>query len=436
MKKILFSMGVVALALTSCSQEDIVSVNNSNGNEPISFRVRSTNLSRSMAYNTYNLDEFNVYGYKGDPDELEEVKDYFENGEPVTFTREQGGVLFTSATPYYYPVDGSWLYFAAYAPTTLNTEPFGKYGGIKIDNFTVDPDITKQVDIIFASSGSNLEPDDPDMELTFMHSLTKVFFSSVANNDSRYKYEIAGVKFGNIHNSGDFEFRGEKAVLGEGASEDDINGQFRPDGYIQDAGGYGQFWKPAGDQTAELEYIFDDVKTLDADATRLDLMSGDDTATDTGKESFMMVPQQLSETFTANEDDSLLEFKEGMSYAAFLVRITYLPTGEVIYPYAEGVEAISKTIGEGDDAVTYAWAAFPISTLWVPGTYVDYFVDFSKGAGFVAPGATEHEYEPILGREIRFTEEVFDWNEGKDVTVDHKYEIGQDITGGDDPFGE
>lgn len=439
MKKILFSIGVLALTLTSCSQEDVLSVNNTNGSEPIAFRVRSSNPTRAMSYTTYNLDEFMVYGYKGCPDDAEEVSDFFENGDPVKFTREQGGVTFTSAKPYYYPVDGSWLYFAAYAPTTLNTVPFGKFGGIGL-HYTVNPDITKQEDIIFANGGSNLEPDEPDQELTFQHALTKVFISEVANEDTRYKYEIAGVKFGNIDNTGDYEYRGEKAIVDDGSE----NGTIREDGYIQDGIGYGIFWKAAGLQTDMIKYILDEPVVLDKNTTRTGLMSGDDAA-DEGKGAFMLIPQQLSKNFE-KEDNTISEFKEGMSYVAFLVRITYLPTGEVIYPYAKGVESISETIGEGEEAATYAWAAFPISSLWIPGSYIDYFVDFSKGAGFVAPGAAEHEYEPILGREIKFTEEVGiwseddqeykDWTSGTAITVDQNNEVGVDQTEVEDPFGE
>ncbi|MDE6278289.1 MAG: fimbrillin family protein [Muribaculaceae bacterium] len=436
MKKILFMMGVAAMALSSCSQEELVKVNNGkNDDNAISFRVRSYKPARAMEFSTYNLDDFMVFGFKGSPDDGDELISYFDGGLPVKFSRGND-LLFTSATPYYYPVDGSWLYFAAYAPSTLTgVESFGTLGGIKIDGFTVDPDITKQIDIICANGGSNLEPDEPDQELTFTHALTKVFVSEVANTDTRYKYEIIGVKFGNIHNSGDYEYRGDKAF-------DDVirNGVFAEDGFIQDFTGNGHFWKPAGEQNGEMTYIFAEPVVLDKTTTRADVMSGDDTEA-TGEEAngaFMLIPQQLSAAFLNDEGtiDSA-SFTAGMSYIAFLVRITYLPTGEVIYPYAEGVEAISKTIGEGDDAITYAWAAFPVSSLWVPGSYIDYFVDFSKGAGFVAPGASEDfEFKPILGREIKFTEEVFSWDDGTLITVDQNNQLGVDSGEDEDPFGE
>lgn len=449
MKKGLILMGAAALVLSSCSQEDVLSVNNTTNNDNhITFRVRSNKSTRSLEYSTYNLDDFMVFGFKGWPDDEEKVIDYFANGDPVKFTREDGGLLFDSETPYYYPADGSWLYFAAYAPSTLPMTKFGEYGGITCD-FTVDSDITKQIDIISASGGSNLEKNEDDQEITFQHALTKVYISEVHNNDTRYKYEIMGVKFGNIHNSGKYEFRGEKAVF----PDESNNGTIREDGFLQDAVGYGIFWQPTGEQTGDMEYIFSTPVVLDGDNTSVDVMKGSDTDSDTKSESFMLIPQQLSNAFL-NEEGNIggLEFDKEMSYIAFLVRITNTITNEVIYPYAKDedgvstVDAISKTIGEGEDAVTYAWAAFPISSLWAPGTYVDYLVEFTDGAGFVAPGADpEVELQPILGRKIRFYVAVDNWGENEDgsetgqgqwITVGQNSELGVDVGNSDDAFGD
>lgn len=440
MKKTCFLIGLAAIGLTSCSQEEVLSVNNSSDNDNvITFRVRSSKPSRAMEFSTNSLDEFMVYGFKGDVDE-EPVIPYFQDGKPIKFTREENGTLFTSAIPYYYPTDGSWLYFAAYAPADLPMVSFGDRGGIKHDNFTVNPDITKQVDIICANGGSNLGKDElgndePDQSLFFEHALTKVYISTVANQDTRFKYEIMGVRFGNIHNSGDFEYRGDKNYYGPRTPES-INGIFESDGYINDANGTGFYWKPAGEQTGMMDYIFASPVVLDNDNTSATVMTGDDTAI-AGSECFMLIPQRLSESFV-DEEGVLTSstFDAGMSYIAFLVRITNLITNEVIYPYAEGVEAITQTIGEGADAVKYAWAAFPVSSLWVPGSFIDYYVDFSKGAGFVAPGASaDVVLQPILGREIKFYEEVDTWDDGSYTTVEHPGELGVDVGGEEDPFG-
>lgn len=194
-----------------------------------------------------------------------------------------------------------------------------------------------------------------------------------------------------------------------------------------------------------MEYIFETPVKIGAETTPLM-----DSKSENG--SFLLIPQQLKhEVSEGVEDDSSsprsFVFKEGVSYIALLVRIIHnidADHSEVAYPYAKGVENITVTI----DGEKYAWAAFPVGTKWVPGCYVDYFVDFSNGPGFVAPGGcyltidgfTGEEptrilldYKPILGGQIIFTEDVNTWNEGTAGTVDNGGETDIDQGDFEDP---
>lgn len=437
MKKLLFSMGVTALALSSCSQEEIVSVNTSNGDEPIAFRVRSSKLSRAQEFTSDNLQEFGVFALYGLPEDIYDnnespmMKEFF-NGA-VTFKRGADGV-FTSNEPYFYPTNGSIIYFSAFAPASLaETATIGNYGSVEIQNFTVDSNIEKQIDIICDNAPVSNDDATEAIELTFKHALSKVYVSEVRNSeDSDFKYEIVAVKFSNIHNTGDFIYRGEKALSATG---DEVNPYTDEEGYTSDVTGNGIFWKPVGEQTDEIEYRFETPIVVGETTTSATVMSGSDAD---ANGAFMLIPQQLSKEFL-NEDGTIesTSFEEGMSYVAFLVRITHIKSGKIVYPYATGVEAISETIGEGEDAITYAWAAFPISSLWGGGAFTDYVVDFSKGAGYVAPGADE-EYAlyPILGNEIKFTGEVLTWEDGSWTTIDQENQLGIDVGGEEDPFGE
>lgn len=433
--------------LASCSQEEVMqTVDRKDGKNEISFRVRSSKISRSQEYATGNLSEFMVYGFYGWPDDcFEEGEDrltpFFDNGLPVLF-KDNGSGIFTSDKTYYYPLDGSWLYFAAYAPASLDMTTL-PYGGLTIKKFVVNQDITKQIDIICDNGGSTLDlgSDEADIEFTFKHALTKVFISQITNADSRYKYEIAGVKIGNISNSGEFIYRGEKALS---ADSDSPNGVVDADGYVNDPEGNGFYWK-ANEQNEEMVYIFDEPLVLDETNDVVYPMTGNDTGSEdmvgfadgNGKGAFMLIPQKLSSAFV-DEEGTLAGKKltDGMSYIALLVRITYAENDKVVYPYTTGVDAISKTI----DGVTYAWAAFPVCTLWRPGTYVDYAITLSSGAGFVAEGADENvEYRPILSREIRFTEEVQFWPSYTNSSLDHNNEVNGDGSNFNDPdfdFGD
>lgn len=437
MKKILLLMGVAAMTLASCSQEEVLSVNTAQkADNQITFRVRSKAAARSIEYSTANLDAFKVFGYIGWPDELvdenleladDNLIPFFKDGEAVEFTRGEDG-LFTSATPYYYPGDGSMMHFSAFAPASLNVEAI-PYGGYKLD-YTVDADITKQLDIICSEAGYSNDDvlDGGNLELDFRHALTKVFVSELRNTNKNFKIEVVGVMFGNVDESGELVYCGEKALTNTSQNE-----EFAEDGYIADGDGR-IFWKPAGEQTASFKYILDAPVVLDGTTTTsVQLMSGEDSAENsTKKEAFMMVPQQLTAGYDA-EAGKIVSFASDNSYIAFLVRITNVASGRVEYPFADGVENITETIG----GVEYAWAAFPVATLWVPGLYVDYLVDFSKGAGYVAPGAEDYVVlKPIIGNEVKFTTNVMDWDNGGFTSITHDNEITVDVADDDDPFGE
>ncbi|MDE7153722.1 MAG: fimbrillin family protein [Muribaculaceae bacterium] len=436
MKKALFFAGIAAMTLASCSQEEVLKVNTGNADDNlVSFRVRSRNAARSVEYNTENLQDFKVFGYIGWPDEAYEngadnLVPFFKGGLAETFTRGEDGI-FTSATPYYYPGDGSMLYFAAFAPTTLDPVPT-PYGGFKIDEYTVNADITKQEDIILAETISDSESAAADNEITFRHALSKVYISELRCSNENLKIEVVGVKFGNIDAAGELLFCGEKAFSHEGQNE-----VFGEDGYIADGDGR-IFWKPAGEQTSSFVYLLDAPVVLDKDNTSAAIMSGDDAATEnaTHKEAFMMIPQQLKATLEENEEGTEIQkFYETDSYIAFLIRVTTVSNDKVIYPFAEGVTNITEEIG----GVKYAWAAFPVASLWAPGLYVDYLVDFSKGVGFVAPGAEDHVLKPILGTEVTFTVSVGTsgtngWNQGGLESIEHDNTVRVDIADDEDPF--
>lgn len=248
-------------------------------------------------------------------------------------------------------------------------------------------------------------------DLYFEHALTKVFVSGASNSDDRYKYEVAGVKLGNVAKTG--------SCVGKQADDDTPEGIYNK--YFK--------WTVDEDSYGDYTYIFDEPVEIGTEMTPLMTNVGE-------KGSFMMIPQQLkAEILTENpETESVvkLQMKEGVSYIALLVRITYNKTGDVVYPYAEGVDAITETVND----VEYAWAAFPVASKWEMQRFVDYYVEFGNGAGYVAPGADEVlEYTPILGPQIYFFEEVCSWDDqGNENTVGQGYEGTVNTGSVEDPF--
>ncbi len=225
----------------------------------------------------------------------------------------------------------------------------------------------------------------------------------------------------------------------------------------------------ASSELGDLVYIFDEPIEIGESSTPL--MSGgiNDMGSVDEKGAFLVIPQQVTHSAIAHEDGTVeggtaqesvttLEFKEGMAYVALLLRITHNASGDIIYPYAQGTDQVSETIG----GVKYAWAAFPIASNWQAGFFTDYVVDLSNGAGFIPGEAegytlyldpTDHSedsaqmfvdlrYRPVLGYDIHFMEWVDGWDNGNENTLTHSpssshtYEGAVNSSSVEDPFGE
>ncbi|MDE7159452.1 MAG: fimbrillin family protein [Muribaculaceae bacterium] len=458
MKKSLFMLSAAALTLASCSQEEVLNVATGNrDSKAIAFQAHTGKATRANDFNTSNLEAFKVFGYTGDINDLQDLHhengsvtdndlltDYF--GQAVEFTRtnemwdgENGtGYLFTSEKPYYWPSDFSPLSFFAYAPTSLAMTANNK-GEMHLDGFTVDENIENQIDIIADCTPGRRDNDSeteeyPVMPFWFNHALAKVYVAGAWCSDERFTYQVAGVKLGRVYKKGDYIFNKlDKLTIYENLDETPLadNELLSTDDHLY------HFWTADKDSRGDFTYIFDEPVTIGT--TETPIMNGgiDENGVVDKKGSFLMIPQQLictpEKEYDANENVRKYKFDDNSAYIALLIRITY-DMGEgkdprVVYPYAKGVDQISETI----DGVKYAWAAFPVGSLWGASFYTRYLIDFSEGAGFVAPGSEgvdivevlgedpvhkDLDYSPILGDKIRFIEEVLEWNSGSGNTVD------------------
>ncbi len=478
MKKSLFMLSAAALTLASCSQEEVLNVATGGRDaNAIAFQAHAGKSTRAAEINTANLTEFNVFGYHGDVDDLrglysdnggslsasDLMTDYFGKAVKFSITEEMYdgdngiGQLFTSEQPYYWPSDFSPLTFMAYAPAELAMTANG-YGEMHLDGFTVKDNIEEQVDLITDCTpgrrDNDMEEEYPVMPFWFNHALAKVYVSSAFCEDERYTYQVAGVKLGRVYKKGDYIFNKIDNIE---LSEQQADAPLADHQIISDDDHLYHYWKADEASRGDFTVIFDTPVTIGTSATPI--MNGgynEEAGTLDGKGCFLMIPQQLDCTpekeYDADENVRKYKLDDDAAYIALLIRITH-DMGEgnadrVVYPYAKGVDQISETI----DGVKYAWAAFPVGSLWRAGRYTNYTVDFSKGAGFVAPGSEgvdivevwgedpvhkNLDYSPILGGEIRFIEEVFDWNSGTGNTVDQINGEGVvDEEAADDPFFE
>lgn len=432
MKKNVFLMGLVAIALSSCSNEEIIQSQATPDNS-IAFRARMKNATRAQDITAENLESFMCYGFKGYIDDLQEGETLTPYFSGVEFTKDESGI-FRSATPYYW-LNNCLMTFMTYAPADLQNVEVTNLGEIKINNFTVDEDITQQKDIVVCdAAGGRMDSDEvwTRPEVIFTHALTKVFVSGARNSDENqtYKYSVAGVRFGNIAKTGDFIFN----------KYDRVNDD--PEEYI---------WT-TDDNLGNLTYIFDEPVEIGETTTPLMQARNDEGfILDDPSNSFMMIPQQLKyvlkDPAAADDNSNVNDYAmtEGVAYIGLLLRITHNELGDVVYPLMEEVidddgnkELINiiPDITEGVAGEQYAWAVFPVGTNWTAGSYVDYLVDFGKGAGYVAPSENEDaSLKPILG-EISFTVYVWPWNDGTASTVEQPDEVIIDEGFVDDPFAD
>lgn len=212
-----FVMGIAAMAaltLVSCSSDDLDSFSdNSSKNEAISFdgylgrsavAVNSTRGSVETK-KTLETNGFGVFStYTGNPASFSN----FDNKKVTGQTSNVGGNTVTkwTYTPLkFWPTQGK-INFFAYAPfkdgqqLNENTHTF---------DFTVDKDIAKQIDLLWANAKDKAKTDKEPVKFTFYHALSRIgytvklygdYSSTDATNKANFKLNhiiLAGSADGN-----------------------------------------------------------------------------------------------------------------------------------------------------------------------------------------------------------------------------------------------
>lgn len=275
MKQKFFLATMAAIAMTSCSNDEIMEINTG---KAISFRTAMATRATETTYG--DLNEFFVTAFTANSTDTP----YFTD---LKFERD--GNRFFSGEKYYYPGDGSDLTFYAYAPSQTEL-------GATIDNktqimtgFSPKTDISQQVDFITAKATGNMENTAAGVELQFAHRLAQIEIQASSANTS-YKFEIKGIRIGMPVSKGDFNFTNNTWTLGT--------------------------------DKAVYEKTFDTATELETTASAL--MAGDNA---------MLIPQQL--TAWDQENDKTNTSKG--AYISVLVRIT-TKAGALVYPFKGDTE--------------------------------------------------------------------------------------------------
>ena len=367
MKKYFLFSAMAAVALASCTNDDVVDVNKGGG---ISFRA-SLDKARTKAVTTLsNLGAFNVTA-------IGNGSNYFTNLE---VTSSDNGATWTTASTYYWP--GYELAFFAYAPQT----PGGTVGisgtEKKISDFSPAQDVSAQNDLVIAyNTGTKAANEGSGVPLNFKHALSQIEVQAKCSNE-KIKIEILGVRMVNAATKADFTFPEAETTSAY------VLAQSQWAGWSGADGGHATAYYIKGEQPVTLT---DNAQSI---------MFGDD--------NFMLLPQQL----TAWDGTT----SQTGAYLSVLCRIYSVDGGNEILLYPQPTDTDNK---DGK----YAFSAVSIDTNWEPGkkyTYTLNFCDNGGGAGKGDPDPDPDEPvdpdpgvdpgEPILGP-IFFTVTVDDWTD-------------------------
>lgn len=185
-----FFIGAMAtLLLGACSQDEVMSVRQ----DGISYSVTAPNLTRAAdSYcNAILPNSFKVWAEtSGD--------DLYINGDVIA---KSGNNWVDQSGTRYWPSEGTLDFYAQ-----VNGDAVFAFnsGAPTFNNFTVNSDVEKQVDLMYAVS-KGLSKTDGTVPLNFRHALSQVCFRA-KNSTKNLSVVIKGVSVGHLTNGGTFTF--------------------------------------------------------------------------------------------------------------------------------------------------------------------------------------------------------------------------------------
>lgn len=193
MKKQLFLTAVAALAMVSCSEENVLDTNRGNA---IDFRAAMG--TRAQETTTASMNQIYVTALTVRNENL--FSDLLFSKQPDNF--------FTSTPVYHWPGDGSNLTFYAYSPSkedlggtlTINTTTQ------KLTDFSPKASITDQKDFVtIKATGNKTNNEATGVSLQFEHRLVQIEVKAKNANEG-YVYKVKGVRIGKPVSKGTFDF--------------------------------------------------------------------------------------------------------------------------------------------------------------------------------------------------------------------------------------
>lgn len=385
MKKKVFLFAVAALALAACSNDETVSVTQS---EAISFRPLMTNVTRAAAdINESNLTSFVVTAFKNG--ESDYSKAYIKQ---ETFTGSCA-TSFTSATKYYWPSSGT-LDFYAYSPSGNSQVTYTAY-----NQFTVEPAVSSeiagsQVDLIYAAVKNKGKSDatDGQIALNFRHAGAKIALKVTHSNSNAaksLKFNVKAWAVGYLDKNATFTFP-------DYAANTTANTTGKNDGTSD------SYLLPTSYWTGNDGYATDKQIYRTTDLGSAIVLAGTASSgivtTHTFAEEMILIPQtgaSVASTYSANTTAAE-------------------PNGTFVAVKLSVVDVNTNT-----EIVPETWAMWPATVSWVPGKKYTYNVRLDEGGYYEKnPDNDNDVLDPIFkGAVISFASVTVDEWRTSDVDV-------------------
>lgn len=354
MKRVLTMMCIAVLAFTSCSRDELKEarqMDQINFRSPALTKAVETNSSSDLEESGFFVSAFL------ESEEVDGSKSYdlYFNNEYFIYVLES----YISQTAYYWPSDGSYLKFYAFTPGVTEFgagAPVGSEDGkLTIEGFSPAENITEQDDFIFAETRSNKEEayenqSDTGIRLNFTHGLSQIEVKAL-NTHPRYDISVCGVRLGNFPTGADF-------ILGE---------------------------------TEENRWSFPQTPVLaDYEGSRSAILLSDEAVSimPSDGDNAMVIPQKLNAW-----DPSDASANTG-AYIGVKLNIKTKAAENAVasaqaYPFSKNL---------------YDWVAVPIDTDLAPGKKYTFTLDFTNGAGYVAPKVDDSNNIPgtRIGNDVVF----------------------------------
>ncbi len=193
MKKSLFMLGAVAIALASCTQNEVVEVADSRAIGFESFVGKTTKAVSETTLETLKSG-FSVYGGY------------------ATVTNVFAGVTVTSSdgsnwtySPKRYWVEGENYKFAAFAPATAGGNKTFNYGDGHLDIIDYVADINNPVDLVYAEYSVTAQASgNSSVSLSFDHIMSWIKIAFVNNFGDGVKVQVTNVDITGVSNTASY----------------------------------------------------------------------------------------------------------------------------------------------------------------------------------------------------------------------------------------